>query len=211
MIDFKELKQLIQKASITSKSNISDMFSFEIDTEKLEDMLNKKSDLHVLKFTPDVKSAKPTTADYALISEYIYKKEAFDGIYDGQSQVASFIIYCDKNGSVNIPGLTPEIVKDFYNLDPKKQIEIANYIIAELPVYRTLVIRRFNIKEEKFDYLIYFRSNRIMINYIKNLREVGQFENNSGEVDMVAVETPVEDAPVIEEAEEELTVTSSEE
>ena len=40
MIDFKELKQLIQKASITSKSNISDMFSFEIDTEKLEEMLN---------------------------------------------------------------------------------------------------------------------------------------------------------------------------
>lgn len=186
------------------------MFSFEIDTEKLEDMLNKKSDLHVLRFTPEVKSAKPTTADYALISEYIYKKEAFDGIYDGQSQVASFIIYCDKEGTVNIPGLTPETIKDFYNLDLEKQVEIANYIMAELPVYRTLVIRRFNIREEKFDYLIYFRSNRVMINYIKNLREVGQFENNSGEVDVVEAEPPVENPPVTEEI-EELTVTAAEE
>ena len=175
------------------------MFSFEIDTEKLEDMLNKKSDLHVLRFTPEVKSAKPTTADYALISEYIYKKEAFDGIYDGQSQVASFIIYCDKEGTVNIPGLTPETIKDFYNLDLEKQVEIANYIMAELPVYRTLVIRRFNIREEKFDYLIYFRSNRVMINYIKNLREVGQFESNSGEIDVVEAEAPVENPPATTE------------
>lgn len=199
MIDFKELKLLIQKASTTSKTNLSDMFSFEIDTEKLEEMLNKKSDLHILRFTPNVKSAKPTTADYALISEYIYKKEAFDGIYDGQSQVASFIIYCDKEGTVNIPGLTPETIKDFYNLDLEQQVKIANYIMAELPVYRTLVIRRFNIREEKFDYLIYFRSNRVMINYIKNLREVGQFESNSGEIDVVEAEAPVENPPATTE------------
>lgn len=193
MIDFKELKLLIQKASITSKTNLSDMFSFEIDTEKLEELLNKKSDLHLLRFTSEIKSAKPTPADYALISEYIYKKEAFDGIYDGQTQIASFIIYCDKEGTIEIPGLEND-VRDFYNLDPEQQIKIANYIMAELPVYRTLVIRRFNIREEKFDYLIYFRSNRVMINYIKNLREVGQFENNSGEVDTV------EDEPTVEEA-----------
>lgn len=193
MIDFKELKLLIQKASITSKTNLSDMFSFEIDTEKLEELLNKKSDLHLLRFTSEIKSAKPTPADYALISEYIYKKEAFDGIYDGQTQIASFIIYCDKEGTIEIPGLDND-VRDFYNLDPEQQIKIANYIMAELPVYRTLVIRRFNIREEKFDYLIYFRSNRVMINYIKNLREVGQFENNSGEVDTV------EDEPTVEEA-----------
>lgn len=192
MIDFKELKLLIQKASITSKTNLSDMFSFEIDTEKLEELLNKKSDLHLLRFTSEIKSAKPTPADYALISEYIYKKEAFDGIYDGQTQIASFIIYCDKEGTIEIPGLEND-VRDFYNLDPEQQIKIANYIMAELPVYRTLVIRRFNIREEKFDYLIYFRSNRVMINYIKNLREVGQFENNSGEVDTV------EDEPTVEE------------
>lgn len=193
MIDFKELKVLIQKASTASKTNLSDMFSFEIDTEKLEEALNKKSDLHVLRFTENVKSALPSTTEYSLISEYIYKKEAFDGIYDGQSQVASFIIYCDKEGSVEIPGLTPETAKDFYSLDYKKQIEIANYIMAELPVYRTLVIRRFNIKEEKFDYLIYFRSNRVMINYIKNLREVGQFESNSGEVEVVEEVPTTED------------------
>jgi len=203
MIDFKELKLLIQKASTTSKANLSDMFSFEIDTEKLEEMLNKKSDLHILRFTPNVKSAKPTTADYALISEYIYKKEAFDGIYDGQSQVASFIIYCDKEGTVNIPGLTPETIKDFYNLDLEQQVKIANYIMAELPVYRTLVIRRFNIREEKFDYLIYFRSNRVMINYIKNLREVGQFESNSGEIDVVEAEVPAENPPVSDNTTEE--------
>ena len=203
MIDFKELKLLIQKASTTSKANLSDMFSFEIDTEKLEEMLNKKSDLHILRFTPNVKSAKPTTADYALISEYIYKKEAFDGIYDGQSQVASFIIYCDKEGTVNIPGLTPETIKDFYNLDLEQQVKIANYIMAELPVYRTLVIRRFNIREEKFDYLIYFRSNRVMINYIKNLREVGQFESNSGEIDVVEAEVPAENPPVSDNTIEE--------
>lgn len=192
MIDFKELKLLIQKASITSKTNLSDMFSFEIDTEKLEELLNKKSDLHLLRFTSEIKSAKPTPADYALISEYIYKKEAFDGIYDGQTQIASFIIYCDKEGTIEIPGLEND-VRNFYNLDPEQQIKIANYIMAELPVYRTLVIRRFNIREEKFDYLIYFRSNRVMINYIKNLREVGQFENNSGEVDTVEEEPAVEE------------------
>jgi len=194
MIDFKELKALIQKSSTSNKTNLSDMFAFEIDADKLEELLSKKSDLHVLRFDNEaIHSKKPGITDYELISEYIYKKEAFDGIYDGNSQIATFIIFCDVNGTANIPGLALEDIDKFNTLEKKDQIAIANYIMSELPVYRTLVIRRFNIREEKFDYLIYFRSNRVMINYIKTLREEGQFETSSGEIDQV------EEAPAAEE------------
>ena len=182
MIDFKELKTLIQKASITNRTNLNDMFGFSIDIEALQEMLSKKSNLHILDLTDDdtgvIKSKKPGNSDYALVSEYVYKKEAFDTIFDGHSEIASFIIYCDDN----------DVVAGSFEKTAENRTEIINSIMAELPVYRTLVIRRFNIKEEKFDYLIYFRSNRVMINYIKTLREDGEFENNTGDVETTPID-----------------------
>ena len=53
-------------------------------------------------------------------------------------------------------------------------------ICINYPIYRTLIIRKFNKKRDKFEYSIYFRSNYNMITYIKSLKENGEFL--SGEI-----------------------------
>lgn len=179
MIEFKELKTLIQKASTTNKTDISDMFAFSIDAEKLEEFLNKRSDLHILDLGP-INSKLPGVDDYCLVSEYVYKEEAFNGIFDGKSQMATLIIYCDVQGKAVLE------LSEEEKATGKFTFKTINYIMSELPVYRTLVIRRFNTREEKFEYLIYFRSNRVMINYIKALRDSGEFENETGELEEVS-------------------------
>lgn len=182
MIEFKELKTLIQKATVVDKTDISNMFKFSVDVAKLEELLSKKTDLHVLDLGP-ITSKIPDKSDYALVSEYVYKQEAFDGIFNGETNIASFIIYCDMNGKAVLE------LSDEEKESGEFSAKTINFIMSELPVYRTLVIKRFNAREEKFDYLIYFRSNRVMINYIKALREEGEFENETGEVESVS---PVE-------------------
>lgn len=181
MIEFKELKTLIQKATVVDKSDISNMFAFSVDADRLEELLSKKTDLHVLDLGP-ITSRVPSLDDYVLVSEYVYKEEAFNGIFDGETNIANFIIYCDMNGKVVLE------LSDEEEATGKFSKSTINYIMAELPVYRTLVIKRFNTREEKFDYLIYFRSNRVMINYIKALREEGEFENTTGNLEIIETE-----------------------
>jgi len=178
MIEFKELKTLIQKATVVDKTDISNMFSFTVDQEKLEDLLSKKTDLHVLNLGP-IKSRRPTLDDYIPVSEYVYKKEAFDGIFNGETNIANFIIYCDMDGKAVLELSDEEKETGAFSRNT------INFIMSELPIYRTLIIKRFNAREEKFDYLIYFRSNRVMINYIKALREEGEFENVTGNLEAV--------------------------
>jgi hypothetical protein len=186
MIDFKELKVLIQKASSVDKTDISSRFKFSVDVEKLEQLLNQKSDLHVIAGTQLVESRIPDFEDVQLVSEYVYKKEHFASIFNGSSQIATFLLYCDMNGSFSV-GTDSETFTsgDIYAKLNTEDIDmdIMNVIVSDTPIYRVLVVRRFNTKEDKFDYAIFFRSNRNMINYIKDLKEDGKFDPTDDSLD----------------------------
>lgn len=184
MIDFKELKLVIQKASIVDKTDISSRFHFSIDVEKLEQLLAaNNTDLHVIAGTKNIVSKVPGIEDIQFISEYITKKEQFSYIFNGSTNVASLILYCDMNGTFKIGTESEEIDKDvlFNKLNNEEDIDIGivNTLVSETPIYRALIIRKFNVKEDKFDYSIFFRSNRNMINYIKELKEEGSFGTES--------------------------------
>lgn len=195
MIDFKELKLVIKKACFVEKTeDIDSRFGFTIDIEKLEQFLAlEHADLHVIGFGDKLRSKVPTYEDLQVISEYIYKKEIINNIYNGSSQIATFMLYTnmnDLNGTVECKEEQEEIYGKLNNPE-NIDIGLVNSIITENPIYRALVVRRFNYKEDKFDYAIYFRSNRVMINYIKELKEEGDFEEPSGEVEVIE---PVEDS-----------------
>ena len=59
--------------------------------------------------------------------------------------------------------------------------EIDNSVISKMigelsmrPVYRALVIHKFNKKREMFEYSIYFRSNNVMMEYINDMKVSGE-------------------------------------
>jgi hypothetical protein len=84
---------------------------------------------------------------------------------------------------------TAKEISDLINTDnPDKEISM---ILAEnYPMYRTMVVRRFDNRKDKFVYSIYFRSSYSMITYINGLKEEGKF--NSSEDNNEIEETPVE-------------------
>lgn len=185
MIDFKDLKQTIQKACKSEQStDINERFKFSINTYKLEKILNQKSDLHVIGFKEEIVSHIPTVEELQLITEYAHKKDEIETIYDGFTQVITFLLYCDKNGELgfaNEDGSAIDNKEIFDQLNKPELInkELLTGISINYPIYRTLIIRRFNKRKDKFEYSIYFRSNYNMITYIKSLKENGQF--SSGE------------------------------
>lgn len=192
MIDFKELKSVIKRACFVEKTeDIDSRFGFTIDIEKLEQILNQESDLHVIAFDDKLRSRIPTYEDLQVISEYIYKKEIINGIYNGNSQIATFMIYSDMGETKD--EAEAAAIYDRLNNPECVDISLINGIVTEKPIYRALIVRRFNYKEDKFDYAIYFRSNRVMINYIKGLRADGEFDEVSGDVEAVEEVTPVEE------------------
>lgn len=197
MVDFKELKTIIKKACVVDKTNLDSRLSFSVDVDKLESFLRKEN-LHVMAFADQLVSFIPDPSDLQLIGEYIYRKEIINGVMDGYSQIVTFIIYNDDSLT------TEEQINENYQLLNNNGLEngidvkLASKIVSENPIYRVLVVRRFNNKEDKFDYNIYFRSNRTMINYINSLKEEGTFENSTGVVDVVEEKT---EAPATEEVE----------
>lgn len=184
MIEFKELKQIIQRICKTNQTTeIYDRFSFSIDTEKLEEMLNEKSDLHVMGFAKELNSRIPTYNDLQLIEEYMpkNKKGELSDVFDGNSQIITLSFYCTEDGSLKIEN-DGEIVSGeaLYNMingsSDQLNKDIILSIIENFPIYRSLIVKHFNSRKDKFEYIIYFRSNYIMINYIKDLKNSGDFK-----------------------------------
>lgn len=159
MIEFTDLKQLINIACTTEQSeNMNDKFKFSINFGKLEKLLNQKgTNLHVISGGEVKTSYIPDISELQGISEYIKSINEANSIFNGNAQIMEFILYNDKNGSMKI-------------MNKDSNSDICN-IMMNLPVYRTLIIRKFNTKKDKFEYLIYFRSNYNMIMYIKDLKE----------------------------------------
>jgi hypothetical protein len=207
MIGFKDLKALIVRSCRTvddrSKlSNINDRFNFIINIDKLEKLLNSKSDLHVAAFAPIILSRVPDIEEIQLVSEYVHKKEEINTIFDGNTRIATFMLYCDMEGKIHIDGddmtaLTSKQIYDAINADEPIK-DLALLIAEEFPVYRTMVVRRFDKRKDKFVYSIYFRSSYSMITYINELKSNGMFDITDKEEPEEPVEEEVEESTTTE-------------
>ena len=192
MIQFKDLKYLIQKNCKTedvnsnSENYFAKKFNFYINTSKLEKTLSSRTDLHVIGFEPVMKSFVPSCKDIQLISEYLHHKEELEDIMNGSTQIMEFMIYCDQTGNPGESNSTDNFDK-LNNPDKCSKSFVVN-IINNYPVYRTLVVRRFNTKLDRFEYSIYFRSNYNMISYIQKLKDNGLFNLEESEIDVSATE-----------------------
>jgi hypothetical protein len=202
MIGFKDLKSIIVRSSRTTddknkSSDINNKFNFVINVDKLEKALNNKCDLHVVAFSKFIESRVPDISELQLISEYVHKREEINTIFDGKTQIATFMFYCDMDGALTIENndtkasYSSKELSDMINSDTPNR-DIATVLASEFPMYRTMVVRRFDNRKDKFVYSIYFRSSYSMITYINSLKEEGAF-NNSADIKEEVEETPVEE------------------
>ena len=202
MIGFKDLKSIIVRSSRTTddknkSSDINNKFNFVINVDKLEKALNNKCDLHVVAFSKFIESRVPDISELQLISEYVHKREEINTIFDGKTQIATFMFYCDMDGALTIENnetkssYSSKELSDMINSDTPDR-DIATVLASEFPMYRTMVVRRFDNRKDKFVYSIYFRSSYSMITYINSLKEEGTF-NNSADTKEEVEETPVEE------------------
>ena len=183
MIGFKELKSIIVRSSRTDdrnkSSDINSKFNFSINVDRLEKALNAKSDLHVVAFTKNLVSRIPDISELQLISEYVHKKEEINTIFDGKTQIVTFMLYCDMNDQIHIgekdKTLTAKEICDAINNDDHPDNDIVMLLAEAYPMYRTMIVRRFDNRKDKFVYSIYFRSSYKMIKYISSLKEEGKF------------------------------------
>jgi catabolite regulation protein CreA len=77
-----------------------------------------------------------------------------------------------------------QILDAVNNDDPDRSVVFK--LLEDYPIYRTVVVRFFDKKKDKFVYSIYFRSNYNMISYINSLKHEGEFEEESEEpVDVI--------------------------
>jgi hypothetical protein len=186
MIGFKDLKSIIVRNSRTvddknKSSDINAKFNFTINVDRLEKALSSKSDLHVVAFSKNIVSRVPDISELQLISEYVHKKEEINTIFDGKTQIATFMFYCDMNGTLHIGEkdntYTSKEICDAINTDEEPDKEIAMILAESFPMYRAMVVRRFDNRKDKFVYSIYFRSSYSMITYINSLKEEGKFNS----------------------------------
>ena len=200
MIGFKDLKSIIVRSSRTTddknkSSDINNKFNFVINVDKLEKALNNKCDLHVVAFSKFIESRVPDINELQLISEYVHKKEEINTIFDGKTQIATFMFYCDMDGQLHIGEkentYTAKEISDAINTDNNPDKDIATIIASEFPMYRAMVVRRFDNRKDKFVYSIYFRSSYSMITYINSLKAEGSF--NSSEEKNINEEIPTEE------------------
>ena len=201
MLEFKDIKQVIKRACRAinfQSSNINDKFGFTISAERVENGLKEKSDLHVIALAEITESFVPEVDDMQLISEYIHKREEFNDIFNGSTQVAFLMLYSDQEGTMrptsNVEGEEPQPIPDdelFNSLNVEVDPDLVKFIVTEYPVYRVMIVRRFNWKKDKFEYSVYFRSNFNMITYIKELKNADK-EETSEEIEIAEEETQPE-------------------
>lgn len=199
MLEFRDIKLIIKRACRATNpqsTNINDKFAFTVNAERLENGLREKSDLHVIALEPTVESFVPDVDDIQLVSEYIHKKEEYNDIFNGSTQIAFMMLYSDQEGSMRptkIESMTvsaeeedPQPIPDdelFKALNEEVDPELVKFIISEYPIYRIMIVRRFNWKKDKFEYSVYFRSNFNMITYIKELKSAESEEEEDDSVE----------------------------
>lgn len=181
MIEFRYLKKIIIKSCKTeSVEDLNNVYKFSINIEKLQDLLNKagaglkvvETNNWVLQDIGVFKSFIPTVDDIQLITEYIQKKNELEEIFNGRTEIAQFMMYIPEDENNGKSDSVTEL-QESSNIDNS----VISKMIGELsmrPVYRVLVIHKFNKKREMFEYSIYFRSNNIMMEYINNMKVTGE-------------------------------------
>jgi hypothetical protein len=199
MVEFKYLKKLIIKAcKVESVEDLNNAYKFSINIEKLQDLLNQtNAELKVVNINywdlteflsgTEFKSRIPEVSDIQMITEYIQKKNDLEEIFNGKTEIAQFMMYVpdpEHNGEED----NIELLERNNDIDCTTVSKMTGALSTK-PVYRVLVIHKFNKKREMFEYTIHFRSNNIMMQYINNMKTSG-----------VEFVTPDDDEEVIEES-----------
>lgn len=163
MIEFKDLKKLIIKScKSSSEEDINQLYNFIFDTNKFEKLVSQadanNEKLKILKFDSndtqllsDLPNIDSNTVQEIL--EYVQEPAGLKDIFNGKSHILKFMIVLENNGE----SIDKESSKFFNQL-------------VEVPIYRVLIIHKFNKKKEMFEYSIYFRSNKAMMEYISNVK-----------------------------------------
>lgn len=161
---------------------LTSRYQFEIDFAKLENMLKqKKTNLHAIGLQKILLS-KPISIieDSQFISEYINNKNVLQASLSDGTEIVKFMMFSTENeNGTNRPKYEDEegnIVeiqdKELFSMlnDPEQVSEdLIKEIIMNYPVYRVIVVRLFNEKNDRYDYNVNIRSNYQMISYMRSI------------------------------------------
>ena len=194
-------------------------YQFEMDFVKLENMLKqKKTNLHVIGLDKSVLSRPISIAkDSQFISEYIKNKGVLEAALNEGAELVQFMMfstenekgalrpkYLDEEGnSVDIPD------KELFSMcnDPDPEVmneDLIKCVVTEHPVYRVIVVRLFNERNDRYDYNVNIRSNYAMISYMKAL------QSNAVQAEEEKVAEEVVEKPAEEVKAEEVTEATEE-
>jgi len=186
-------------------------YQFEMDFVKLENMLKqKKTNLHVIGLDKVVLSRPiDVVKDAQFISEYIKNKSILEASLAEGAEMIQFMLFSTENEKGT---MRPKYIDDEGNavdISDKELFTMCNEpdqinenlircIVTEHPVYRIIVVRLFNEKNDRYDYNVNIRSNYPMISYMKSPAangeavEAEQNEEAAEEVDETT-EAPAEE------------------
>ena len=184
MFTLTDLTTMIRKccARPESATSTTSRYQFEIDFAKLENMLKqKKTNLHAIGLQKILLS-KPISIieDSQFISEYINNKNVLQASLSDGTEIVKFMMFSTENeNGTNRPKYEDEegnIVeiqdKELFSMlnDPEQVSEdLIKEIIMNYPVYRVIVVRLFNEKNDRYDYNVNIRSNYQMISYMRSI------------------------------------------
>lgn len=190
-------------------------YQFEMDFVKLENMLKqKKTNLHVIGLDKVVLSRPIDIAkDAQFISEYIKNKSILDASLTEGAEIIQFMLFSTENEKgtmrpkyIDEEGNAVDISdKELFTMcnEPDQINEnLIKCIVTEHPVYRIIVVRLFNEKNDRYDYNVNIRSNYQMISYMKNLANGTVAEAEPKQEEAVAETTEEVAEPAVEESAE---------
>lgn len=176
--EFKTIRNCIVNCCSNCSTDIEKSYEFEIDFVKLRNMFKQKSlDLHIMAFNKKIKSEKPIIQDLMLLTEYVKQNKDYECMFDGKTNIVQFMLFYSKNKDGDA-----DILDDNDNeLSEKNIFELCNgnkldedlikTIVGSLPVFRIVVMKYFDFKQEQFKYKVFLRQNDAMIQYYSNHKE----------------------------------------
>lgn len=201
MITLVDLRNIIHPFCKPIK-NSDNVFSFEIDSEKLEEELRKTTDLHVIGMDKVIQSRVPTLDDIPILSEYVFNRGVMEELLKGNVQIIILNLYSDKEGTYKIKEfgkvLEDEEVFERLNNPDKIDRKLIARLVTDLPCYRILITKRFVEKGDKLSYSTRIRYNKAMVAAYKDLHS----EDNKNEEDKGAEATDDGELITVEGSEE---------
>lgn len=172
MVTLVELRNVIHPFCKPIK-NSDNVFSFEIDSAKLEEELKKTTDLHVIGMDQVIQSRVPTLDDVPILSEFVFNRTVMEELLKGNVQIIILNLYSDKDGTYKIKEfgkvLDEEDVFERLNNPEKIDRKLIARLVTDLPCYRILITKRFVEKGDKLTYSTRIRYNKAMATTYSNL------------------------------------------